>query len=153
MKLMELDSDQLQVEEKKENVVAFDAKEFHNLCSKIEGRQLDIKFSNDVLSFSFQEDDNSQRGILHYAFLKDIEAESYVKAMSIQKSYTKTYSLRLLKMISKLYNNSNTVEFRGSQQTPLTCSYDIYQFGNYTFYLAPYFDDNEDSFNDDCDIK
>merc|ERR1711918_333701 len=143
LKLMEIESEQMEIPEQQYKVVAkLPSSEFLKICRDLKefGETMQIQASKEGIRFSVQGDVGTGN-----VMLKPREGEKPEErvALTVHESVTATFALRYLVTFAKAAPLSSTVELGLGPDSPLSVKYELENADNgyMQFYLAPKIDE------------
>ena len=138
-----------------QNCVEFDTKEFFKICKNLSKIGSDIIISLEKQSIAFITIGDSQSVSIKHNVTKNdedensddfnIRKESKISFININHTVRKTFALRFLQLISSAYTFSDIFLLKLDKNSPLLCSFEIFDIGTLNFYLAAKIEEDEDS--------
>eukprot|EP01024_Parvocaulis_polyphysoides_P018786 TRINITY_DN18359_c0_g1_i1.p1 TRINITY_DN18359_c0_g1~~TRINITY_DN18359_c0_g1_i1.p1 ORF type:complete len:265 (-),score=47.58 TRINITY_DN18359_c0_g1_i1:529-1323(-) len=146
MKLMEIDAEQLQVPEQEyKSTVKISASQFQKICRDLGaiGDKVQINVLKGGVTFFTAGDIGQARVTLNVT--DDMNEGDKVLTVVMEEPVNASFALKYLNTFTKASPLSRYVTLQLSQDLPIVVSYQIQDFGQIKFYLAPKMDeDNED---------
>merc|ERR1719408_1010192 len=143
LKLMEIESEQMEIPEQQYKVVVrLPSSEFLKICRDLKefGETIQISASKEGLRFSVQGDVGAGNVMLKP---RDAEKEEDKISLTVHEPVTASFALRYLNNFAKAAPLCGTVELGMSPEQPLSVRYDleVRENGHLQFYLAPKVDE------------
>eukprot|EP01023_Acetabularia_acetabulum_P016785 TRINITY_DN1830_c0_g2_i1.p2 TRINITY_DN1830_c0_g2~~TRINITY_DN1830_c0_g2_i1.p2 ORF type:complete len:265 (+),score=57.36 TRINITY_DN1830_c0_g2_i1:312-1106(+) len=145
MKLMEIDAEQLQVPEQQyKATVKVAASQFQKICRDLGaiGDKVQINVLKGGITFFTQGDIGQARVTLNSA--DDMNDGDSNLSIAMDEAVNASFALKYLNTFTKASPLSRYVTLQLSQDVPIVVSYQIQDFGQVKFYLAPKMDDDAD---------
>jgi len=143
LKLMEIESEQMEIPEQQYKVVArLPSSEFLKICRDLKefGESLQINASKEGLRFSVQGDVGTGNVMLKP---RDAEKQEDKVSLTVHEPVTATFALRYLNNFAKAAPLCGSVELGLGPDAPMSVKYDLdsKDNGHLQFYLAPKIDE------------
>merc|ERR1719214_313244 len=143
LKLMEIESEQMEIPEQQYKVVArLPSSEFQKICRDLKefGETISINASKEGLRFSVQGDVGTGNVMLKP---REAEKEEEKVSLTVHEPVTATFALRYLANFAKAAPLCGSVELSLGPDSPLSVKYDLEKKdnGHLQFYLAPKIDE------------
>jgi len=143
LKLMEIESEQMEIPEQQYKVVArLPSSEFQKICRDLKefGETITINASKEGLRFSVQGDVGTGNVMLKP---REAEKEEDKVSLTVNEPVTATFALRYLNNFAKAAPLCGAVELGLGADAPLSVKYDLdsKDNGHLQFYLAPKIDE------------